>query len=161
MPTWPSSSPRTRSHPSRVCGLKSINNAVVIAGLYVTPFTGVWIEIPLGRNPEVASQSHPSRVCGLKSSELQYEIQVAAVTPFTGVWIEIDSDTGRISSRRVVTPFTGVWIEINTVCSKLKPCSPSHPSRVCGLKWIAGDAWGRGAVASHPSRVCGLKFSTP
>jgi len=56
----------------------------------VTPFTGVWIEIP------VDDEQDPP---GLP------------VTPFTGVWIEI-----RISSSSMVlirvTPFTGVWIEM-------------------------------------------------
>ena len=110
--------------------MKSINNAVVIAGLYVTPFTGVWIEIPLGRNPEVASQSHPSRVCGLKSSELQYEIQVAAVTPFTGVWIEITGYSTADDKRHPVTPFTGVWIEIRR-SPNISPTPGCHTLHGC------------------------------
>mgnify|MGYP001147898431 CR=1 FL=1 len=34
----------------------------------VTPFTGVWIEISSTRAPATSRSSHPSRVCGLKWS---------------------------------------------------------------------------------------------
>ena len=76
------------SHPSRVCGLKykSSSNYSIH---YVTPFTGVWIEILLLSAPP----------------------EIFPVTPFTGVWIEIV----RIFLLLLlvfVTPFTGVWIEI-------------------------------------------------
>jgi len=79
----------------------------------VTPFTGVWIEIfGLSINPVF---DH--------------------VTPFTGVWIEIR--LGRLFHLYcTVTPFTGVWIEIGNPrqCSELDRWS--HPSRVCGLKFL-------------------------
>ncbi len=76
------------SHPSRVCGLKYLGRVHTYKRLRVTPFTGVWIEIPtVPTNPspymvtpftgvwiEIRAQSyysrgsasHPSRVCGLK-----------------------------------------------------------------------------------------------
>ncbi len=55
------------SHPSRVCGLKWLPDQHIAGGAVVTPFTGVWIEIP-----------------GQGSAR-----RSSAVTPFTGVWIEI------------------------------------------------------------------------
>ena len=55
----------------------------------VTPFAGVWIEIP-------------------KTGEAPYEI---SVTPFAGVWIEISAPPNS-STEPFVTPFAGVWIEI-------------------------------------------------
>ena len=55
------------SHPSRVCGLKSVME-MILNGMEV---------------------SHPSRVCGLKSSfRLPFDT-VSIVAPFAGVWIEI------------------------------------------------------------------------
>ena len=74
---------------------------------FVTPFTGVWIEI------------------------LYWEdvIKTLGVTPFTGVWIEIVT-VGYGSGLNVVTPFTGVWIEIlwvwgrngSKICHTLHGC---------------------------------------
>ena len=58
----------SESHPSRVCGLKSLNVFAIKHYIFVTPFTGVWIEI--------------SRVRRLTPG-------ARAVTPFTGVWIEM------------------------------------------------------------------------
>ena len=54
------------SHPSRVCGLKSSGPVNIENGIGVTPFTGVWIEIGIHRDPAEHRTSHPSRVCGLK-----------------------------------------------------------------------------------------------
>ena len=44
-----------------------------------------------------------------------------------------------------VTPFTGVWIEIGTPQPEGTLVRWSHPSRVCGLKWVAriGSGFGR------------------
>ncbi len=124
--------------------------------LPVTPFTGVWIEISCRRGA----------------------VDDQRVTPFTGVWIEIGSRTapGRIW---LVTPFTGVWIEIPRLPA-FAARSRSHPSRVCGLKLLAGarsrscppvtpftgvwiEIWWwsnphHREISSHPSRVCGLKL---
>jgi len=57
-----------RSHPSRVCGLKSVTR--------LTPI-------------KITEQSHPSRVCGLKSLKMLGIKGSKAVAPFAGVWIEI------------------------------------------------------------------------
>ena len=54
------------SHPTRVCGLKLMVRCLVLAGLTVTPYTGVWIETCMG-----------------DSKSLRF-----TVTPYTGVWIE-------------------------------------------------------------------------
>ena len=56
------------SLPSRECGLKSRLLYRVLVANFVTPFAGVWIEIPV------------SGKCGIFSG----------VTPFAGVWIEIE-----------------------------------------------------------------------
>ena len=56
------------SHPSRVCGLKCDAQTYTSMSIYVTPFTGVWIEILMG-------------ILAVK--------RIGSVTPFTGVWIEI------------------------------------------------------------------------
>ena len=57
--------------------------------MLVTPFVGVWIEMPF---------------VGEKSILLR-------VTPFVGVWIEILFHTASVRAV-FVTPFVGVWIEI-------------------------------------------------
>ena len=61
----------------------------LLVNIAVTPFVGVWIEIPL-----------TSKSC-VKTF----------VTPFVGVWIEIPSRLMRDTVGKV-TPFVGVWIEI-------------------------------------------------
>ena len=58
----------------------------------------------------------------------------AVVTPFAGVWIEIRMVLNFIKTT-VVTPFAGVWIEMMQYPLK-QACSPSLPSRECGLKLI-------------------------
>ncbi len=55
------------SLPSWECGLKCDKDVVIAPTGEVTPFAGVWIEIP-------------SRV---------FRDQVGKVTPFAGVWIEM------------------------------------------------------------------------
>ena len=77
------------SLPLRECGLKFLRQRLFILGKKVTPFAGVWIEIPF-RLPT------------------PYNHQV---TPFAGVWIEISSGVYSVTSI-YVTPFAGVWIEI-------------------------------------------------
>ena len=99
--------------------------------LTVAPFAGVWIEI------------HLSCVIILNLS----------VAPFAGVWIEIGRNLR--NRPRDVAPFAGVWIEINWI-TKLDDYEMSHPSRVCGLKYM-GFITRRLRYLSHPSRVCGLK----
>ena len=55
------------SLPSWECGLKSKGTKMVMQSAVVTPFVGVWIEIPM----------------------VIYLVWLAKVTPFVGVWIEI------------------------------------------------------------------------
>ena len=69
------------SHPSRVCGLKFKPMKTGREPTTVTPFTGVWIEIPIN------APGHPYR----------------PVTPFTGVWIEMALQRTRDSARRCHT----------------------------------------------------------
>ena len=54
----------------------------------VTPFAGVWIEIPSKLNNKALCTSLPSRECGLKSSTISIILN-CSVTPFAGVWIEL------------------------------------------------------------------------
>jgi len=50
------------------------------------------------------------------------------------VWIEIRGACTR-STRPLVTPHAGVWIEISEIY-RMRPAEASHPTRVCGLKYI-------------------------
>ncbi len=74
----PDSASGIKSLPSRECGLKWKQHAENLDSLIVTPFAGVWIEIPL---------------CGLGSTDVK-------VTPFAGVWIEIDDYKALIEALR-------------------------------------------------------------
>ena len=71
IPGWGVLTGDQKSHPSRVCGLKSSSSPSVYAEChYVAPFAGVWIEI------------------------IRYTANKAVfigVAPFAGVWIEISS----------------------------------------------------------------------
>ena len=98
------------SLPSWECGLKLICEIVSRLETKVTPFVGVWIEIPLGADRH----------------------RTAPVTPFVGVWIEI-SVLFDLRHCRIVTPFVGVWIEIIKELYK-KFFLTSLPSWECGLK---------------------------
>ena len=80
------------SLPSRECGLKFLILILYRTNrIYVTPFTGVWIEIFI--------TSFSSKI-------------LVPVTPFTGVWIEINIRIIVFNKILKVTPFAGVWIEI-------------------------------------------------
>ena len=81
--------------------------------LNVTPYGGVWIEIPL---------------------DVQ-QIKMHGVTPYGGVWIEILTSLTRLNVN-LVTPYGGVWIEIQVNPDHI--CH--HQSRLmeaCGLKYMA------------------------
>ena len=149
---------RYKSLPSRECGLKyrktscleenqchSLRGSVdwnSYGGLCrgwsrVTPFAGVWIEIPIFGSPiSCRYTSLPSRECGLKSTLAAIWFPLLAVTPFAGVWIEMWPEAARqcraasLPSRECglkfnvneewlrtgnVTPFAGVWIEIFSI----------------------------------------------
>ena len=60
------------SPPSRGCGLKFRVSRFHFRPHQVTPFAGVWIEIPLS----------------------SFIADTSFVTPFAGVWIEITQHTG-------------------------------------------------------------------
>ena len=62
---------------------------MVMQSAVVTPFVGVWIEMPYLSQPSFA----------------------VFVTPFVGVWIEIWKSPHN-TAPPLVTPFVGVWIEI-------------------------------------------------
>ena len=55
-----------------------------------------------------------------------------------------------------VAPFAGAWIEIVLNGGKTKVATPSHPSRVRGLK-LTEEEFKYIISVSHPSRVRGLK----
>ena len=61
--------------------------------MYVTPFAGVWIEIPFYKDIATTAPSLPSRECGLKFQSLDTVFFTISVTPFAGVWIEIFDNT--------------------------------------------------------------------
>ena len=79
----------TESHLSRVCGLKFAHIGLLICYIYVTPFTGVWVEISVAGEWPKSFLSHLSRVCGLKFLRAFRRSGASGVTPFTGVWVEI------------------------------------------------------------------------
>jgi len=95
----------SRSHPSRVRGLKLIADVVGEVCASVAPFTGAWIEI----QRDIVDRA-PTRVA-----------------PFTGAWIEITS-TGTAARCCIVAPFTGAWIEILRISasSARNPCRTLH-----------------------------------
>ena len=72
-----------------MCGLKYLEFTHPTLNFIVTPFAGVWIEMPT---------TPPTR-------------GTSTVTPFAGVWIEILFHL-QLFSHSLVTPFAGVWIEI-------------------------------------------------
>ena len=84
--------------------------------LLVTPFVGVWIEIP-------------------HQAVMKYQ---SFVTPFVGVWIEIDNSSFKLAYIKV-TPFVGVWIEICGYICGYWNCRQSLPLWECGLKFR--DDW--------------------
>ena len=100
----------------------------------VTPFAGVWIEIPFAMRLTVDFDSHSLRgsVDWNCCSGWHFKI-VRPVTPFAGVWIEI-SFPSWITPYWLVTPFAGVWIEMFCSLMISPPCT-SLPSRECGLKY--------------------------
>ena len=78
------------SLPSRECGLKSKFADKDSHAIQVTPFAGVWIEMPIDDTKPLGDMgSLPSRECGLKYDMYRTEYKFRAVTPFAGVWIEI------------------------------------------------------------------------
>ena len=166
-----------QSHPSRVCGLKLDHRPGLVAPEVVTPFTGVWIEIPYGGHNDTVCTVTPFTGVWIEIPWIPAGIEAVRVTPFTGVWIEIRTSIP-VSPRSTVTPFTGVWIEIRRRGAPRTPGDvtpftgvwieillpqnrtlkqPSHPSRVCGLKFLPRRIKWQ-VDMSHPSRVCGLKF---
>ena len=113
--------------------------------MHVTPLAGVWIEIRLSIRRLTLPGSHPSRVCGLKFSDHDLYLMDEYVTPLAGVWIEISWDYGGFAIC-LVTPLAGVWIEM--AMSRKSPMTSrrSHPSRVCGLKFLT--------IAEHTPYSC-------
>ena len=76
------------SHPSRVRGLKFIDEA----------------------HHSKANSSHPSRVRGLKYDKRQLRT-TSRVAPFAGAWIEIN-ELQHYNQWTNVAPFAGAWIEM-------------------------------------------------
>ena len=58
---------------------------------------------------------------------------IFAVAPHAGAWIEI-AGLYNIDDLREVAPHAGAWIEMPTA-APISPKSPSHPTRVRGLKY--------------------------
>jgi len=103
---------RLKSHPSRVCGLKSNRCEDTEPLGNVAPFAGVWIEIAW-----TLSSCFPYPVAPFAGVWIEINRETwlgvsRCVAPFAGVWIEIHPGI-RTRSTRPVAPFAGVWIEIN------------------------------------------------
>ena len=142
------SGPEWRSHPTRVRGLKPAFPRIPAAALRVAPHAGAWIETAYYR-------TRPA---------------ICPVAPHAGAWIET-SILRAMRSAAVVAPHAGAWIEtflVSAGCNYVV----SHPTRVRGLKLIPAapnptatrvaphaGAWietrrrekkrGRGGVAPH------------
>ncbi len=55
----------------------------------VTPYVGVWIEIPSSKGSGMMLSSPPMWGCGLKLMITNTVLLRSIVTPYVGVWIEI------------------------------------------------------------------------
>jgi len=98
----------------------------------VTPHAGVWIEISAVYLTCAGQKSHPTRVCGLKLVVGRRPVHDRRHTPRGCV----DWNTALLTASLdyAVTPHAGVWIEICSALTWSIP-TPSHPTRVCGLKF--------------------------
>ena len=126
---------RALSPPSRGCGLKCQSRIERRCESRVTPFAGVWIEMPRPMSRQAGSWSPPSRGCGLKFFGFRRSAAAGVVTPFAGVWIEMVYYQEKDQTVQV-TPFAGVWIEIDRKRNYQRDFA-SPPSRGCGLKCTA------------------------
>ena len=126
--------PFTRSHSSRVRGLKSSYYQKYPRTVYVALLASAWIEIL----PVFAL------------------LQNTYVALLASAWIEISVNQME-NSTELVALLASAWIEIIIADVNLTAPSESHSSRVRGLKycWVF-DALRR--LVSHSSRVRGLKF---
>ena len=100
------------SHPSRVRGLKWLNQDAVWRIFFVAPFTGAWIEISC-----TPVESHGRML----------------VAPFTGAWIEIIGPSWQVPAYCCRTLHGCVDWNLQGI-DRVKHISRSHPSRVRGLK---------------------------
>ena len=124
------------SHPSRVRGLKYCHGLKLFKILKSHPSRVRGLKYISKDLKEVAKQSHPSRVRGLKYIFRVWKLYAYNVAPFTGAWIEIRHQGGDV---------------ISLVGRTLHGC----------VDWNHyGLEHGIPSVASYPSRVRGLKFST-
>ena len=145
-----------KSHPTRVRGLKQNETARRQQEPDVAPHAGAWIETALILACLSASiMSHPTRVRGLKHQSELPEGGRSRVAPHAGAWIETDTKTGTMNIGGVA-PHAGAWIETYSPSAVIGD-SPSHPTRVRGLK---PSVWSRRQCRkqSHPTRVRGLKL---
>ena len=124
----------TSSHPSRVRGLKHIDDGPGELVVQVAPFTGAWIETDDLKHQSLVNLvapftgawietrtarsvswkkavSHPSRVRGLKLFLVRLTGKLHHVAPFTGAWIETSLWRLFMIITISVAPFTGAWIE--------------------------------------------------
>ena len=142
------------SLPSRECGLKFSYIPSQKCSHIVTPFAGVWIEIPLCNRNGYKLWSLPSRECGLKSlrscqpmSKVSHSLR-GSVDWNSVVWL-IPSSSVRHSLRGSVD--WNIWIKSNTsptISHSLRGSVDWNLKKKCRR---TGSRW------SLPSRECGLK----
>ena len=120
----------------------------------VTPFVGVWIEIPQSIDSGITFTSLPSWECGLKCRWGNTYVTPVPSLPSWECGLKLCKWGGWWYST-AVTPFVGVWIEINVNRIK-RTYIKSLPSWECGLKYTT-VARGDGEQRSLPSWECGLK----
>ena len=125
----------------------------------VTPFMGVWIEIPndIGINLSEVT-SHPLWVCGLKchSPAIYYESTLRHTLYGCVDWNRSGIGCPSLSNGHTLYGCVD-WNHISKVCTN--GAYQSHPLWVCGLKSFLSLSpvhW----QMSHPLWVCGLKLPT-
>ena len=162
------------SHPAWVCGLKLVNQDILLPMtghtlrgcvdwnllkcillnlLLVTPCVGVWIETPNAMISRGLNPSHPAWVCGLKLNTIGVWLILLCHTLRGCVdWNSSLSDNVWETS---VTPCVGVWIETQ---NKTNQTSIDIVTPCVGV-WIETEYSCSDAsyAVSHPAWVCGLK----
>ena len=107
-------------------------NYALVAGGFVAPSAGAWIEIRTTQTWLWGLPSLPPRERGLKSLLMMSNSRGATVAPSAGAWIEICTPL-RIHVHLLVAPSAGAWIEI-AKAKETPTFAESLPPRERGLK---------------------------
>ena len=124
----------SKSHPTRVRGLKLFKHHANTVKNRVAPHAGAWIETAKRWRAKASrKESHPTRVRGLKQDLADAGLQLGGVAPHAGAWIETRQPLNPPLAF-AVAPHAGAWIETCQHQSLPYSQRASHPTRVRGLK---------------------------